>query len=1022
MSLRPAKSHPPFRSRVRASLTIIIGVCFMVFAAAGYWAALLDSHKYLRHYTQEQAWLRVTQMSHAISAQVGAMLSGLDYSMRDMVNDYESGDAIAFKRAVASVRKSYPAGTIVQVSVADVRGQVVYSSLDTPAQPKQAVSIFDREHFQVHLNRSMQGTFIGHPVQGRVSRQWSIQLSRALIHKGKFSGVLVLSLSPEYLSRQLQTIFDSQRDVIVLLREDGAYLARSQQQDGVLGGKVPKERVALFAPGVSGGTYEVQAGSDGIQRMYAWTRVSGFPVLVSTGLDRQAVYAPLSETIRQSLWRNGVGTLLILLGGLLIAWLSFLRRREEEQRMQTEQRLMHLSQEVPGGLFQYGLDAEGHYVLPFTNPGFYAMHGIDTPGVQDTLSRFAQCIDKQDLPKLKESIVQAVQSESDWAHKYRVNGPDGTQRWLQGHARPQQAQDGSVLWHGYILDVTQDEILRAALRQSEERLRLTIGAVRDGLWQWDCTRDLVLWDARCYAMLGLADQALGTFPSADFFRRLHPADQSRVKSLLEQHLNHGEPFRVEMRMLQADGSWRWVESRGEVTQRDGEGQALRMMGMHSDIHERVEQTHMVGALLERGSAMVLVASYCRDIVYANARAAEFFGILAGPQPRQSSFRELHLSEDHFKRFAALYQRLKLQKTVRAEWALRGAGGRICWFDVQGTLLDPEDPNGNVIWTLFDVDARHRAESELQQVQQRMEAIIEHFPSGILVTDGAGHCIVAANEMLVAMFELPLAVSELVGKSVELLQPHLSAPVAQVLLSSSTQAAVAADVLSVLEPSRAIHALPNGRHIEIEQLPLHKQEHLLGICWVFHDVTDYKQRETHLETLASTDALTGASNRRAFTSRMESELEHLRLGHGHTLALIMLDIDHFKHVNDSYGHAAGDEVLKHLVAAVSKELRKGDMQGRLGGEEFVVLLADVDEHTAFRRAENLREAVGRLAVAAPGHDPIRFTVSLGLCLIGQGDFSVQCCLERADAAMYYSKRNGRNRTTIWTPDTPAVLEP
>ncbi|MBV8250431.1 MAG: PAS domain-containing protein, partial [Comamonas sp.] len=458
----------------------------MVFAAGGYWAALLSSHRYLQHYTQEQAWLRVTQMSHAISAQVAAMFSGLDYSLREMVNDYESGDPVAFERAVASVRQSYPAGTIVQVSVADAQGRVVYSSLDAPARPKRAVSILDREHFQVHLNSLTQGTFIGHPVRGRVSQQWSIQLSRALHRNGKFSGVLVLSLSPEYLSRQLQTIFDSQRDVIVLLREDGAYLARSQRQDSVLGGKVPRERVALFTPGVSGGTYEVQAGSDGIQRMYAWTRVSGFPVLVSTGLDRQAVYGPLNETIRQSLWRNGVGTLLILLGGLLIAWLVFQRRREEEQRVQTEQRLTHLSQEVPGGLFQYGLDSEGNYVLPFANPGFYAMHCIDAPGAGDALSRFALYIDKQDLPELRESIVRAVRSQSDWAYKYRVNRPDGTLHWLQGHARPQSSQDGSVLWHGYILDVTQDEVLRDALRQSEERLRLTIGAVRDGLWQWDC--------------------------------------------------------------------------------------------------------------------------------------------------------------------------------------------------------------------------------------------------------------------------------------------------------------------------------------------------------------------------------------------------------------------------------------------------------------------------------------------------------------------------------------------------------
>ena len=199
----------------------------MALAAGLYWAALLASHQYMQRYTQDQAWLRVSQMSQAVSAQAGTMLSGLNYSLRDLAQDYESGDSEAFGRAVASVQEAYPPGTIVQVAVADANGQVVYSSLAASEPPAQGVSILDREHFQAHLKGLTQGTFIGRPVQGRVSGQWGIQLSRALHHRGAFAGVLVVSLSPQYLSRQLQAIFDSPRDVILLLREDGTYLAVS---------------------------------------------------------------------------------------------------------------------------------------------------------------------------------------------------------------------------------------------------------------------------------------------------------------------------------------------------------------------------------------------------------------------------------------------------------------------------------------------------------------------------------------------------------------------------------------------------------------------------------------------------------------------------------------------------------------------------------------------------------------------------------------------------------------------------
>ncbi|MDH1813946.1 PAS domain-containing protein [Comamonas aquatica] len=510
---------------------------------------------------------------------------------------------------------------------------------------------------------------------------------------------------------------------------------------------MPADRqVMLSAAAAVQGSYGPVTGPDGIQRMNAWSRVHDYPILVSTGLDSQAVHDPLNKAIEQSLWRNGLGTALIFLGAVLTAWLAFLRWREEDQRLQSEQRFVRLSQEVPGGLFQYGLDVQGDGVLLFSNPGFYAVHCIDATVSHGDLQALVRRVHPDDVPGLRASIAQAIEGRKAWVHKYRVGCPDGGVRWLHGHAQPQLEQDGSLLWHGYILDVTQDEALQNALRQSEERLRLTIGAVRDGLWQWDCDKDTVVWDARCYDIVGRPDQSLGTFGLSDFVEQLHPADRARVRARLEQHLVDGEPFRVEMRLRQQDGGWRWVESRGEVTLRDVQGRALRMLGMHSDIQERVDQTQLVSALLDRGSALIMVASRERQMVYANQRAAEYFGLDPHRLPESRSFSAMHGSQESFERFGPLYQRLKTDGVVRAEWELRGSDGDLCWFDMQGTLLDPSDPEGNVIWTLFDVDARHRAEAELAQTRLRMEAVIDRFPSGILVSDSRGQTILAANDM------------------------------------------------------------------------------------------------------------------------------------------------------------------------------------------------------------------------------------------------------------------------------------
>ncbi len=170
-----------------------------------------------------------------------------------------------------------------------------------------------------------------------------------------------------------------------------------------------------------------------------------------------------------------------------------------------------------------------------------------------------------------------------------------------------------------------------------------------------------------------------------------------------------------------------------------------------------------------------------------------------------------------------------------------------------------------------------------------------------------------------------------------------------------------------------------------------------------------QLQRKLTRLALTDALTGIANRRAFMERLDAEVMRAHR-HGGTLSVIMLDIDHFKRVNDTYGHAAGDVVIRDTVARMGNGVRKSDLLGRLGGEEFAVFLPETGMDNAAVLADHLRRDVDKEEFPIAEGCALHVTVSLGVAEWNAGDKSAEDILNRADLALYRSKETGRNRVS------------
>lgn len=186
---------------------------------------------------------------------------------------------------------------------------------------------------------------------------------------------------------------------------------------------------------------------------------------------------------------------------------------------------------------------------------------------------------------------------------------------------------------------------------------------------------------------------------------------------------------------------------------------------------------------------------------------------------------------------------------------------------------------------------------------------------------------------------------------------------------------------------------------------------LGTIWTAVDITEKRRAEEKLIELATTDALTGLPNRRVFMEAGERELSiHKR--HDRPLSILMIDMDHFKAINDTFGHSAGDKALVYFAETTSALLRTEDVIGRIGGEEFAVVLPDTKLDKAYSAAERIRKTIEQKHYD-PESDIPAFTISIGAAEAGDAD-TIDEILQKTDEALYTAKNNGRNRVEIYKP--------
>ncbi len=309
----------------------------------------------------------------------------------------------------------------------------------------------------------------------------------------------------------------------------------------------------------------------------------------------------------------------------------------------------------------------------------------------------------------------------------------------------------------------------------------------------------------------------------------------------------------------------------------------------------------------------------------------------------------------------------------------------------------------------DLSIENELRSRLRESRNFLAEIIENIPAATYVKNREGEYLLVNRQHEVVT---GLTRDQLLGKTD-----------AEIFTSEAAAAYRQLD-LDVMAGNRTIEAeekltdARGERHFLSIKFPTRDAAGTVtGICGISPEITELKKTQHELERLSQYDDLTGLYNRRHFMSLAHQEFGRSRR-YGNPLTTLMLDVDHFKRINDTYGHPVGDQVLKALGRQILDGLRGIDIAGRLGGEEFAVMLPETSIGQAIMVAERLRSQIVSAPVTLADGQCVAYTLSIGIAVLTAEHEGLDHLLQQADQALYAAKEHGRNRVVSYAADRPA----
>ncbi|WP_157606747.1 EAL and GGDEF domain-containing protein [Sedimenticola selenatireducens] len=643
------------------------------------------------------------------------------------------------------------------------------------------------------------------------------------------------------------------------------------------------------------------------------------------------------------------------------------------------------------------------------NPRFESLIGADESEIVGKTDHELVAPDQADFFSQQDRL--AIESGGPWVYEEWVTyANDGHQELLETIKTPMYDNEGSLVGVlGIGRDITDRKRDETELRQFKKRLTEVQRLSNSGNWELDLTSDTLWWSDEVYRIFEV-DAATFQPSYASFEAAIHPEDREAVGEAYRQSVKRREPYDIVHRLLLSDGRIKYVQEHCDTVYAE-DGRPLRSLGMIQDVTSQMEAQQALTLSEQRLQAIL-----------ANAPAVVYLKDLDGRYLMINNLYETlfhldgqevvgKLDSDLFPSAQAEALRandLQVQEhghPLQVEEQVPQDDGMHTYISIKFPVRDGNGQIYGVCGISTDITEKKRAEQRLRQ----SAAVFENISEGMFITDIKGRILdvnKAFSEITGYTREEVLGANPRLWKS----ERH-DADFYRAMWSSITRRGQwRGEIWNRRKDGNIYPAQLTISSISDDQGSV---THYVAL---FSDITNLKQSEEQLERLAHHDPLTELPNRLLFNARLSHALEQSRRSN-QRLALLFIDLDRFKHINDSFGHVVGDELLRQVAGRLTACMREEDTVARIGGDEFIVLLESVGEPThVVVAAEKILE---NFASPFQLHErEVFISPSIGISIYPRDGSDCGSLLRNADTAMYRAKEAGRNGFAFYTEEMTA----